>query len=205
MSEYDAASTADEERSVASAGSDEPTGPLPVLAVVGRPNVGKSTLVNRIIGRREAVVEDRPTTARTGSGPVGSSDPVDADSTLRSSSAVLAASYSDMGAHSFWVGGTSPVSGSSSDCPAGSGPGKDRRVCARAPSSSDSMCNRNNTDDSRTCSRVRGHGCCVIRHGAPKTTSMLPPRSGRALLEPPAGRVPIIVAGTTGAPVTRAR
>ena len=35
-------------------------GPLPVLAVVGRPNVGKSTLVNRIIGRREAVVEDRP-------------------------------------------------------------------------------------------------------------------------------------------------
>ena len=36
----------------------------PVLAVLGRPNVGKSTLVNRILGRREAVVEDVPGVTR---------------------------------------------------------------------------------------------------------------------------------------------
>ena len=38
--------------------------PTPVLAVVGRPNVGKSTLVNRLLGRREAVVQDIPGVTR---------------------------------------------------------------------------------------------------------------------------------------------
>ncbi len=39
-------------------------GTLPVVAVVGRPNVGKSTLVNRFVGRRVAIVEERPGVTR---------------------------------------------------------------------------------------------------------------------------------------------
>jgi len=37
---------------------------LPVIAIIGRPNVGKSTLVNRVLGRREAVVQDVPGVTR---------------------------------------------------------------------------------------------------------------------------------------------
>lgn len=59
----------DEDRLLLESDDDEDGGSgasaaLPVLAIVGRPNVGKSALVNRILGRRAAVVEDTPGVTR---------------------------------------------------------------------------------------------------------------------------------------------
>ena len=58
--------------------ADAPLEGLPVVAFVGRPNVGKSTLFNRVVGERVAIVEDRARTTRdrlydVGSGMAGDS------------------------------------------------------------------------------------------------------------------------------------
>jgi GTP-binding protein len=45
-------------------GPDAPSAGLPVVAIVGRPNVGKSTIFNRVVGERRAIVEDRARTTR---------------------------------------------------------------------------------------------------------------------------------------------